>query len=110
MISFAKYGYRSAAAFLRASPSKEVIEAVAADECWAIAKRALLHKDCPLDLREKFRNSSLWYKRFVAIFATKAPPGFILYALKDSDKRVRRAYLEPLHRHTVKFLTKLEVL
>lgn len=111
MIDFSKYGYKNASAFLRATNvSKETFEAVASDGQWKIAKRALLHQECPLDLRERFRQHPVWWKRFVAIFASKAPKGYKLHALKDPDRRVRKAYLRPLREQTTAFLQKLEVL
>lgn len=92
MISFSKYGYRSAAEFLRArNVSAWTFRQMAKDD-WPIAKRALKHPECPMDVRDRFRNSKHWYKRISAIGAQVAPVGYIEYAKNDPDVRVRTFY------------------
>lgn len=111
MICMNKYGYKHVTAFKNAcNVDPLVFEAIIANEPWRMAKRVLLHAECPLSIRERFRQDKSWYKRFVAIFAKSAPPGYILHALKDPDKRVKRAYLRPFHECVSRFLIKLEVL
>jgi hypothetical protein len=105
------YGFRSAAAFLRARDLPyHVFATVAADPAWKVAKRALLHIECPLDIRDAFRNDKVWYKRYTAIWASKAPAGYSRWADLDPDKRVRLCYLTSLHHMTVQLLQKLEVI
>jgi hypothetical protein len=106
-----KYGFRSAAAFLRATNvDPTIFRQVADDSEWSIAKRALLHVECSLAIRDEFRQSPVWYKRFVAIYASKAPKGYVKYALTDADKRVvRPAFMGFMKTHE-ELLTKLEIL
>lgn len=110
MIDMSSHGYRSAAAFLRdKNIPRSTFDSIIKDKYWCVVKRALLHKECPMDIREQFRNDPTWYKRFVAIYASAAPVGYVKHALKDPSPRVRNAYLRPLYRNTTEFLGKLGV-
>lgn len=110
MIDMKAHGYKSAAAFLRdKNIPRSTFDSIIVDKHWYVVKRALLHKECPLDIRERFRKDPTWYKRFVAIFASAAPAGYIKYALKDPSPHVRNAYLRPLYGNTTGFLDKLGV-
>lgn len=105
------YGYKHVTAFKKATNVPiETFESIVANEPWQMIKRVLTHRECPLSIRERFRQDKLWYKRFVAIFAKSAPPNYIHWAIKDNDCRVRNAYLKPLHAEINNFLIKLEVL
>ena len=68
MISFKKYGFRSASAFLkgRGIPGTTFDE-VMRDPNWQVRKRALLHIECPLRIRDKVRTTGIWYERIVAV-------------------------------------------
>jgi hypothetical protein len=88
-----KYGYKSRAAFLRdVKPHRDTFFAIALDESWPIKKSVLLHPGCPIEIRDRFAKDPIWYVRLVAIFATKAPEGYIDKAAADPDKRVQNAY------------------
>ena len=97
MIDMSKYGFKHRSAFLKATQiAPSTFEAVAADPDWKIAKLVLLHSDCPLELRDRFAQDPIWYKRVVAYFATKAPKDYYLKAGKETDKRIRRFFLRTL--------------
>src|SRR5271165_4523335 len=92
MVDMSKYGYRSAAAFIRdRNVSRQTFDQVAADS-WVIAKRVLKHPDCPIDIRDRFRQSTVWYERVTAIFAGGTPGSYKRHAQHDVDKRVRAFY------------------
>lgn len=111
MIDMSQYGYRSAAAFLRdQNIPRSTFDSIILDKSWPIVKRALLHKECPMDIREQFRQSPIWYKRFVAIFAKSAPAGYSSYALIDKEPKVRAAALRPMFNTTSDLLAKLGVI
>jgi hypothetical protein len=88
------YGYRSRRQFLMARNVMHLtFERMARDSSWWYQKSALLHPECPLHIREWFANDPVWYKRFVAYFATKGPTEFWERAVYENDKRIQRAYL-----------------
>jgi len=93
VINLSDFGYKSRAAFLRdPSPSLEIMQEMAANERWDIQKSVLLHAACPLDIREQFIKDPIWYKRFVAFFATKAPENFFHRAADDLHPVIQKAY------------------
>ena len=92
-VDLKQYGYASRAAFLRdAAPSPETFQAMAASDDWRVQKSTLLHPACPIEIRSAFSRDPIWYKRLVAIFATKAPADFWRMAEGDPDKRVQAVY------------------
>lgn len=97
-----KHGYNSRAAFLRdPNPSEAIMRQIVAEDDWFFVKGVLKHPACPIDIRDKYAQDPVWYKRIVAIFATKAPDGYLHKAATDPDKRIQRAYkrmatLEPM--------------
>jgi len=92
MVDMSKYGYRSAAAFLKDRNVSRQTFGLIAGQNWYIAKRVLKHPDCPIDIRDRFRQSSVWYERITAIFAGKTPVSYRQHAVLDPDKRVRAFY------------------
>lgn len=92
-IEMKKYGYASRAAFLRdENPTLEAMNAMAQDEEWAVQKSVLLHPKCPIEIRDAFSKSPIWYMRLVAFFATKAPEGYWKKAEGDPSVHVRAAF------------------
>lgn len=91
MISFAEFGYKNQSAFHKAtSVPRSVFEAIiASPRGWQIAKQALLHRECPVDIRDKFRVDGAWYKRLTALYAKNAPRGYDKFGLLDKDPRVK---------------------
>jgi hypothetical protein len=86
------YGYRSRNRFLKSTGVRpDVFERMARDEWW-FQKSALLHPECPEHIRVWFLSDPVWFKRFVAYFATKAPKSFWERAVNETDKRIKRAY------------------
>ncbi len=95
---FNEFGFRSAAAFLRArNIPTEVMNAVANHKHWHVQKRVLLHVECPREIRLKFASSDCWYERFVALLSNPASREFYAMAIKDKDKRIRKgAYFKSM--------------
>lgn len=94
-VNLTRFGYNSRAAFLRdVSPPVETITAISMSDSWSEAKSVLLHKACPLEIRERFAADPIWYKRITAIFAPAAPDWYVHKAKDDKDIRVRRAYVK----------------
>lgn len=90
MISLSRFGYRSVRAFHRTkNVPRTTFDAMANDKWWDVQKAVLKHKECPDDIRERFANDALWYKRLVAKCATVASPRFAAMIPTDPDKRVR---------------------
>lgn len=93
MINLLDFGYKSRAAFLRdPAPSPEVMRKMVNQDRWDVQKSVLLHPACPIDIREEFIRDPIWYKRFVAFFATKAPENFFHRAADDIHPVIAKAY------------------
>lgn len=91
-IDLTEFGFNSRAHFLRTSnvPQETFYKMVFSD--WEAQKAALLHRECPLDVRQIMTKHPIWYKRLVAYFATKGPENFWQLSKADPDKRIKNIY------------------
>lgn len=88
-----KYGFKCVSAFRGAKGVPEsTFDAIMRDEAWKLRKHVLLHRECPLRIREQVRLNGKWYERLTAINAKWAPKDYFNHALTDKDKRVRHTY------------------
>ena len=88
-----KFGYPSVAAFHRdRNVSRRIFDEIASAWSWNVCKHVLKHPDCPIDIRDRFTLSQIWYVRYVAYFAKCAPANYWRRAVHDQDKRIQNAY------------------
>ena len=58
---------------------------------WKIIKGLLLHKDCPVSLKEAYVNDPIWWKRIPALLSKKSWKQYLSSAIKDPKSTVRQA-------------------
>lgn len=59
-------------------------------ENWEDVKLILLHKNCPQKIRERYINSSVWWKRIPALLCKHVRHKYWHRAVKDSHRFVRK--------------------
>lgn len=84
------FGYKSISSFLRDINKEKFIEIEKSG--WKKTRFLLKHIDCPIEIREKYILSPIWYQRYVAYFAKNAPYLFFEQAKNDPDKRIKHVY------------------
>lgn len=82
--------FNSQKAFLSADLTPEFLRDLSADPTdWFSQKLILRHKNCPVEIVDKFSKSKHWYKRIVAMLQRDRWTQWIEIAMQDPKSTVR---------------------